>query len=160
MAVGRIYSITSNSVAVTGSQDICEIAPASNKIIKIHGWSVGAVGGTADAGDAQEELLSVSAIANATATGSGGTTITASPLNQNDAAAGFTAKANNTTKALGAATRTFYDSSWNNRSPNEFFFTPETQPAIANAQVFILRLNTAPADSLSVSMTVWAEELP
>lgn len=160
MSTGRVYAITSNAISITGSQDLCEIAAVAGKIIKIHGWHVGAVGGTADAGDAQEELLSVSAIANATATGSGGTTITASPMNQNDTAAGWTSKANNTTKALGAATRTFFDGAWNNRVPLEFYFTPETQPSVANAQVFILRLNTAPADALAVSMTVWAEEIP
>lgn len=156
----RVYAISSNAATVTGSQDLCEIAPASNKTVKVYGWTYGMVGGTADAGDAQEELLSVSAGANATATGSGGTTITSSPVNQSDATPAFTAKANNTTKAAGSFTRTFYDSAWNNRVNGDFFFTPETQPIIANPQVFLLRLNTAPADSALISMTVWAEEVP
>lgn len=146
---------------MTGSQDLCEIVPAANKVVKIHGWSVVVGGGAADAGDAQEELLGISLIANATASGSGGTSPTASPMNTNDTAAGFTLEMNNTTKALGNATRTFQEAFINNRVGEPgFFFTPETQPAIANAQVFILRLQDAPADALAVSTTVWVEEIP
>ncbi len=155
-----MYAVTSQSVAVTGSQDLIEIAPASNKIVRIVGWHIGATGGTADAGDAQEELLSVSCGANATASGSGGTTPTIYAMDQNDTAGGFTAEANNTTKAAGSFTRVFYEGAWNNRVPDTFYFTPELQPTIANAQIAILRLNTAPADSLSISTTVWVEEMP
>ena len=35
MTIGRIYAVTSQAVAVTGSQDLMEIAPASNKPVKI-----------------------------------------------------------------------------------------------------------------------------
>lgn len=156
----RAYTAFSSAVSVTGSQDLMEIAPASNKTIILHGWHIGAAGGTADAGDAQEELLSVSAGCNLTATGSGGTTVTSSPANQSDAACGATVKANNTTKAGGSFTRTFAEMGWNNRAGDTFWFTPEMRPSVGNPQVFELRLNTAPADALAISTTVWFEEVP
>lgn len=156
----RAYAATSQAVSVTGSQDLIEIAPASNKVVTIRGFSIGAAGGTADAADAQEELLSYSVCANATATGSGGTTITPAPLNQNDAAAGATVKANNTTKAGGSPNRVFMEGTWNNRVEELVFFPPELMPVVANDDVFELRLNTAPADSLAISTTVWFDETP
>lgn len=155
----RAYT-ASASVSVTGSWDLMEIAPVSNKTVIVHGWHIGAAGGTADAADAQEELLRVTAGANLTATGSGGSTVTSSPMNQSDAACGATVKSFNSTIAGGSFNRTFADMGWNNRAGDTFWFTPEMRPSIGNPQVFELRLSTAPADALIISATVWFEEVP
>lgn len=163
LGLGRAYTVATAAVATTTTVDLAYLKPAADKPILLEYAEVGAVGGTADAGDAQEELLRVEVIklpATVTA-GSGGTTPTPTPLAVNDTAAGFTARANDTTVATTSGTAlTIVASGWNNRSPYVYFPAPEHRIIVANAQAVVFRLNTAPADSLLVSMYCVVRELP
>src|SRR5262245_7323422 len=106
IGIGRLYSVVFTAVSVSAQQDMFYIKPAADKICIIEAIYLGTSGGTADAGDAQEELFDVELIyLGATVTvGSGGTAPTPSPVAINDSAAGFTARVNDTTKASGGTT--------------------------------------------------------
>ena len=59
IGIGRAYSVIFTAVAVTATQDLFYIKPAADKICVLEAVYLSNVGGTADAGDAQEELLRV-----------------------------------------------------------------------------------------------------
>lgn len=157
--MGRLYMVPFENVAVAAAQDFFEISPADDKPVAIHGWTLSNVGGTADAGDAQEEFLRLSIVRGHTTSGSGGTTPTISPAVFNDAAAGFAAEANNTTIASTSGT-TIWADGMNIRIGHSYFFTPETRPTASQANTtIVLRLVAAPADSVNMSGTLYVEEL-
>lgn len=157
--MGRLYTVVFEAVATTSSQDLFELVPADDKPIALHGIILSNVGGTADAGDAQEELLRLSVIRGLTASGSGGTTPTPQPLSSINTAAGFTAEVNNTTQAAGTPTVLYVDG-WNVRVPYQMFFTPETRPMASQANTsMMVRMASTPADSITISGTAIVEEL-
>lgn len=157
--MGRIYSVIFENVSVSASQDFFEIAPADDKPVKLLGFQLANVGGTADAGDSQEELLRLSIQRGFTSSGSGGTSPTPAPLNPNDAAAGFTAEVNNTTKANTGTNVTLFADGINVRIPYQQYFTPETCPQASQANTtIVVRLEAAPADAVSMSGTLYVEE--
>jgi hypothetical protein len=161
--LGRLYVVEFHNVAVAAQQDFFYIKPAADKICLIEEVKVAVVGGTADAGDAQEELLSVETVRlPATVTvGSGGTAFTPVPTMVNDSAAGFTARINDTTKATTSGTAANLDSDgMNNRNPYLYIPAPEHALIIANAQALCCRLNTTPADSLTCNGRALVRELP
>lgn len=162
VGLGRLYTVSFVAVAVTAAQDLFYLKPAADKPIILEQFSIYAAGGTADAGDAQEELLRVEVIRlPATVTvGSGGTAPTPTPVNPNDTAAGFTSRVNDTTVATTSGTAlTHRARSMNNRVGFEWVAPPEHRQLVANAQAIVVRLNTAPADSLLLSGDADVREL-
>jgi hypothetical protein len=160
--LGRAYTVPFSAVAVTAKMDLFYLKPAADKPISLEWFEIAASGGTADAGDAQEELLDIRVIKlPATVTvGSGGTAPTPSPLATNDAAAGFTARVNDTTVATTSGTAlTMHPSGWNNRVPGVWLPPPEHRQLVANAQAIVVRLETAPADSILLSGVAYVREL-
>lgn len=157
---GRVYAVPFDNVAVAAAQDFFELSPADDKPIRILGLQLSNVGGVADAGDAQEELLRLTIKRGFTASGSGGSSVTPVPLNPNDAAAGFAAEANNTTVAnTGTGTLVFADG-LNVRIPYQQLWTPETWIMASQANTtIVIRLETAPADSVAMSGVLYVEEL-
>lgn len=158
---GRLYIVEFHAIAVTAQQDLIYLKPAADKPIVVHGANVVVTGGTADAGDAQEELLRIEALRlPATVTvGSGGNSFTPNPKMLSDAAAGFTARINDTTVATtsGTAFREFSDG-MNNRIPWIYAPIPEDMPMIFNAQALVIRLVTTPNDSIEMGGTCLVEE--
>lgn len=162
IGLGRAYSITFIAVAVSAQQDFFYIKPAADKPVVLESLQLSNVGGAADAGDAQEELYDLEVIRlPATVTvGSGGTTPTPNPLQASDTAAGFTARANDTTKATSSGTlQVHLADGWNVRIPYVWMPPPEHRIIIANAQAVVVRLNTTPADAVTVSGTLVVREL-
>lgn len=159
---GRIYSVIFTAVSATLAQDLFLLLPAANKPISLHGFYLSNVGGTADAGDAQEELLRIEIIylPSTVTNGSGGTAPTVQPLNPNDAAAGCTARANDTTVATtGGTAVTKHADGFNVRIPYVYMPPPEDRIPCANANALTIRLGTAPADAILLSGTAILEEL-
>lgn len=162
MGVGRLYAVEFHNVTVSAQQDFMYIKPAADKVCFIELVKAAIVGGTADAGDAQEELLDVELIRlPATVTvGSGGSSFTPTPVLTSDAAAGFTARINDTTKATTSGTALNIDSDgMNSRDPYIYTPAPEHRPFVANAQAIVFRLNTTPADSTVMNGTMLVREL-
>jgi hypothetical protein len=162
IGIGRLYSVVFTAVSVATQQDLFYIKPAADKICIIEAVYIGTSGGAADAGDAQEELFDVELIyLGATVTvGSGGTAPTPSPVAINDAAAGFTARVNDTTKASGATTVVRHPDGFNTRIPYVYAPPAEHRELVANAAAVVFRLNTTPADAILLSGDMRVREIP
>lgn len=161
--IGRVYTVAFAAVSIAAVQDLFYVKPAADKVVVVEAVYLSNVGGAADAGDAQEELLRLELIRlPATVTvGSGGTAPTPQPILDNDSAAGFTARVNDTTVATTSGTaETLHADGLNIRIPYVWMPPPEHRPVIANAQAAVFRLNSAPADAVSVSGTLVVRELP
>jgi len=158
--MGRRYTAQVNGVAVTAAQDVFEIAAPADAVVVVHGWSLLQ---TTDVGDAAEEVLLVSTVrgVGSVTSGSGGSTPTAQPLEDGDAAFGGTVEANNTTRmAAGTGTlETLEQHGWNVRIPLVHFYPPELRPVISPSNRWTLSLPAAPADSITTSACVWFEEI-
>lgn len=156
-AMGRMYSVEFENVSVSAAQDFWEITPADDKPIRIHGIFLSQ---NSDFGDAQDEGIRLQIIRGFTTSGSGGTTVTANPLNPSDAAASFVAECNNTTLATTGTTKNLHSDTVVVRAGFPFYFTPETRPECSQGQTtIVIRLKAAPADALSMSGTLYLEEL-
>ena len=156
----RVYTVSFENVSVSAAQDFFEITPADDKPVKILGWNLENVGGTADAGDAQEEFWRLSIVRGHTTSGSGGSAPTPQPVLFNSAAAGFTAEVNNTTIASTSGT-TIWTGGYNVRvAPNPFWLPDEAQfGATQGNTTIVLRLLSTPADAVSMSGTMYVAEL-
>lgn len=153
--MGRMYTAQFSAVAVTVASDLFEITVATDKPIRIHGFSIWQ---TTDVGDAAEEVIGVSIIRGVTA-GSGGTSVTPTPTGDDaDTAAGATVNRTTTTASTGG---TRVDGTgWNVRVPCDFWPPPEWRPRIdAGVDPVVIKLDAAPADSLTISGYCRFEEI-
>lgn len=163
IGIGRGYAVEFHAVTISAQQTLFYIKPAADKICVIEHISLGVAGVQANSGDAKEELLDIELIylpATVTA-GSGGNSMTPNPKAVNDAAAGFTARINDTTKATtsGTAVNRLSDA-WNTRIPYIWLPPPEDRDIVANAAAIILNLNSTPSASLTCNGTMSVRELP
>lgn len=158
--MGRMYSTMVAAVVVTTAQDFWEILAATAKPIRIHGWGLMQ---TTDLGDTAEEVLRVNEVrgVGSVTSGSGGTSPTVHPLDDNDAANGATVEANNTTRmVVGSGTlETLTERGWNIRIPLEVIYTPEMRPRVNPGDRWTLGLVAAPTDSVTVSQWIVYEEI-
>lgn len=157
--MNRMYTVQFENVAIAAAQDLFEITPASNKPIAICGLFLSNVGGTADAGDAQEEFLRLQIIRGFTTSGSGGSSATPVPVTPTDGAASFTAEVNNTTLANTGTTVHPHSDGWNIRMGYSLWWIPETWIwCTATETRIVVRLVAAPADSVNCSGTLYVCE--
>jgi hypothetical protein len=152
----RVYTVVFSAVSVSAAQDLFEITPASNKPIEIIGIELGQ---TSDSGDAQDEQLQISIIRGHTTSGSGGTAPTPQSLEPNDGAAGFTAEVNNTTVATTGTAVTLFTTAWNVRAGYINWFPEYVRPSATSGNTTIVVRQTAPADALTMSGTLYVAEL-
>lgn len=162
----RVYTVTveNATIATAGTDtDLVEISPADDKPVWLLGFSLDNVGGTADAGDAGEELLRLAVIRGHTSSGSGGSAATPVLLDVNGGAVGFAAETNNTTIASGGTTTTPVAFGWNVRIPcREQWGTLQDLsgcPMATQANTtIVVRLLSTVADDISASWTLWVAE--
>ena len=155
--MGRIYTIDIAPVSISVAADVIELTPADDKPIVIHGFEILQ---TTDLGDGQEEVIGLFWIRGHTVSGSGGSSVTPSPVNPSDAAAGFTAEVLNTTQANTGTTKTLQRHGWNIRIPTPVTYIPEDRPQASQGNTtLILRMAAAPADAITISGHVTVEEL-
>jgi hypothetical protein len=163
IGLGRCYAVPFVAVSVTAQQDFFYIKPAADKICIVESIYIAASGGTADAGDAQEELFDVELLyvpATVTAS-SGGAAVTPVPIAVNDTAASFTARVNDTTKATSSGTiLNRHPDGMNSRIPYAYAPPAEHRDIVANAAAIVFRLNTTPADAILLSGEARIRELP
>lgn len=153
---GRTYAVTFNAVAITAAQDLMEISPADDKPIEIVGIVIGQY---TDAGDAQDEMLSLRLMRGFTASGSGGGAFTAIPLLPADSAAGFAAEINNTTVANTGTAVDLLNDSFNVRAGYQIWFPPECRPSAGQGNTTIVLRITAPSDSVTTNGTIYVREV-
>lgn len=159
--MGRIYTATFKSIAVTVAQDLFEIAGPTDAVTIIHEWGLFQ---TTELGDAAEEqlLLTTNRGVGTVTSGSGGATVTPQPISDGDPAYGGTVERNNTTiMAVGTGTleTDLEVLAWNIRVPFQRIYTPELRPVISPGNRWTLELETAPADSITMHGYVIFEEI-
>ena len=152
--MGRMYTASFSSVAVTAAQDLFEVNAPATGIVVIHRVMIGQ---SSDAADAQAEMLPIQLNRGGGTAGSGGTTPTAVPHNLGHAAFGGTCEANNTTAAgtpvvIGAET-------FNVQAGYYYVPTPEERIIIPPSGIFNVKLTAAPDDSLTMSGSITFEEI-
>lgn len=164
--MARMYTVKfggavgSPGVAVTAVQDFFELSPAANKPIRIVRLKLAQ---SSDYGDAQDEGLDYS-IFRVPATATSGdnashTTATPQVVHATDQVAGFTCDINNTTVATTSGTLVeLLADVFNVRSGLDLPFEPECRFEAINGTFLVVRLNVAPADSLTMHGTCWVEE--
>lgn len=154
--MGRMYTVSFTAIASpTAIWDIFEISPADDKPCIVHAIFLGQ---TTELGDTAEEQLALRLIRGFTSSGSVGTTTTPRSLNPSDAAAGFTCETNNTTIATTGTTNDLHADSWQIRGPYALIFTPEMRPIVTQANTTLVLRASAPADSITISGTLYVEE--
>lgn len=158
--MGRRYTAGFKAVAVTAQQDLFEIVAPSDAIVIIHEWELSQ---STEVGDTQEEQLQLTTNRGigAVTSGSGGSTPTAQPIEDGDAAFGGTVEVNNTTKmAAGSGSLEELEPyGWNVRVPYLKIYTPETRPIISPGNRWTLELETTPADSITMNGRIVFEEV-
>jgi hypothetical protein len=152
-----MYTVQFTDVAVTLDQDFFDIVPATNKGIVLHALYLSQ---TSDVGDAEEEMLGIQVIRGILTVGSVGSAPTPAPLNPNDAASSFTARANDTTIATAGTPIILHSEAFNVRSGYQIIWTPEMRPACTAGETrLIVRLMADTTDSLTMNGTLYVEEL-
>jgi len=156
--MGRMYSVPFVAAAVAAANDLFELTAAAGKPCVVHSIEIEQY---TEVGDAAEEGLSLTLRrgTSGTTSGSGGSSVTPVAQISSDAAAGLAAESNNTTLMTGGTITTLRAWAWNVRIPFNKVFTPDTAPVIAGGERLVLRLEGAPADSITVNGTVMVEEI-
>lgn len=155
--MSRVYSVEFENVTVTAAQDLFELSPADDQPVRLHALFLSQ---SSDVGDAAEEMLRVRIIRGHATSGSGGTAATARPMGPHDGAAALVAEVNNTTIASAGTAVNLHSEAFNIRSGLALVWTPEMRPECSQAQgTIVVRLLAAPADALSMSGTLYVEEL-
>ena len=155
---GRIYTINFAAVSVSAAQDFFEITPADDKPVEIVGLFLTQTG-VGDVGDAQEELLRFSIIRGHTTSGTGGSAPTPVPVKTPDTAAGFTSEVNNTTIASVGTTVVVHEDAFNVRAGYANWWPDGAEPFCSQASTtIVVRLNSAPADAITLSGTLYVRE--
>lgn len=160
--MSRIYTVPLSFTYTNagGDFDIAYVTPADDKPIKIVGWSISQ---SSEVGDAQEENIRISLIRlGPTVTApSGGSSVTPVPVDPADAAAGFTARAGDSTVATTSGTATTVaEYGWNERATpwSEWFPDPEMRPKCPQGSAIVLRGQSTVADDITMQVTLWVEE--
>jgi len=152
----RMYSVTFENVAITALQDLISIQPADDVPVEIHGAYITQ---GSDMGDAEAEGIRVEIVRGNTTTGSGGSAATPRALDPNVGAASSTVRINDTTEASAGTEHQLHAEQFNNQIGFHYTPTPEMRPRSNQGAGFLtLRLLGAPADSLSVSGTIYFAE--
>lgn len=158
--MARVYSVSFENVAVAADQDFIYVAPADDKPVKLLGFFLSNVGGTADAGDAKEQFCRLAVVRGHATVGSGGNSFTPVPIDPNDAAAGFTARINDTTPASAGTAVNVHADGFNVRAGYQIWFPPDLQPRVTQAAgvTMVIRLVADPAESVTMSGCAYFEE--
>jgi hypothetical protein len=154
--MGRIYSVEFEAQAVTAQVDFFELTAADDLGLAIIGMEISQ---SSDVGDAAEEILRYRVIRGAATSGSGGAAPTPVRLDPGDAAASFTAETLNTTIASAGTPVNLHSDTFNVRTGLQLWLPPEAYwKTNQTAALLVVRLMAAPADSLTMSGTLYVKE--
>lgn len=148
--MGRMYSAVFEEVAVTVVQDLFEIVAPADAVVIVHSFEI------SQSSDTDSEQLNLLFHRGSTS-GSGGSTPTARPLEVGTAAFGGTVEANNTTQSTEGVH--LHTASFNVLNGYIWMPTPEARIVLSPSGRLNIELQTAPADSLTMSGVVVFEEI-
>jgi hypothetical protein len=159
LSASRVYSAEFENQSITnagGDRDFWYLAPADDKPCWLIGWNLDQI---SDVKDAEEEILRYRVIRGHTTVGTGGGSVTPTPLAPSDAAAGATVRANDTTIASAGTPVNIASYAFNIRMGERIWLPPELWIPITQAQTsIVLRLMAGPADDVTLSSTLWFAE--
>lgn len=163
--MSSIYTVplSFDLTAADTDMELLYLKPAADKPIRLRGIRLSQ---SSEVGDAQEEGLRFSVIAlPATVTvGSGGSAVTPVDTDRRaNTTAGFTARVHDTTLATTSGSAvTKEEFGWNVRNTPFELWWPDDKyaPCVANAEALVVRCQTTVADTITVQITAWVEELP
>jgi hypothetical protein len=154
--MARSYSISFSAVAVSVEQDLFEITPGDDHPVEIVGLELGQ---SSDSQDAQDEQLQIQIIRGHTTGGSGGSSVTSPPpMDPSDNTANFAAEVNNTTIASAGTTQALLRTCWNVRAGYINWFPEDCRPVASQSNVTIVVRQSAPADAVTLSGTLYLIE--
>lgn len=153
--MAREYTVEFESVATTAGADLFELLAATDKPIEVFGLFLSQ---STEVGDAQDEMLRYRIIRGHTTSGSGGTSATPRPLDGNDAAAGLTAEINNTTIASAGTAVNLHSGNFNVRVGEQLWLPEGAGWWTRGSSLLVCRLLAAPADSVSLTGTLYIRE--
>lgn len=151
--MGRMYSAVFEEVTVSAAQDLFEIVGPADAITIVHGLVISQ---SSDAGDSASEQLNI-LVHRGSTSGSAGSTPTPSPLSVGDPAYGGTVEVNNTTQSTEGVQ--IHSECFNIMAGLSLWLTPECRWVISPSGRLIVELQTAPADALTMSGTIYFEEV-
>lgn len=147
--LGRGYTVTMDAVAVTAAQDLIEIVAPSDGVCIIDRVEV-----------SQETQTSSEALAiqlhRSSASGTG-TSATPRPIQAGDAAFGGTAEVDHSADTTPSVV--LLRSGWNVLAPYIWHPTPEERIIVPPSGVFVVRLESAPGASMTMSAVVSFREI-
>ncbi len=146
----RIYSLSFTNVAVTADQDLFEIEAVTNDVI-LHACYISQ---NSDVADASAETLTIRVVRFTDAL----TNVTAEALLDMDNSAALADLAINVTTPLTTGASTIHVEDWNIAMPWVYLPPPELRPIIPAGDGIAINLIANPADSLTMSGTVYFEE--
>lgn len=160
--MARFYTVsyTGTLTNAGGNTDLFALKAADDKPIRLRGLILSQ---SSEVGDAAEENLRIT-IQRFPATvtdGSGGSAVTPQTLDSADAAAGATARCNDTTVATTNGTAvTIEEFAWNERaSPMERWWPDERFAATGRqTEAIIVRCESTAADDLTIEICAYIEE--
>jgi hypothetical protein len=148
--IGHLYSAAFEEVSVSAIQDLFELNAPSNAVVVLHGLHI------TQSSDIGFEQLNVLIHRGATS-GSGGSSITARPLEAGDGSFNGSVEANNTTQSTEGTI--LHSQCFSIQGGCDWDFLPECRPVISPSGRLIIELQTAPADALTMSGTIYFEEI-
>lgn len=160
--MGRMYWVhyTGTLTNAGGNADLLEVLPADDKPVKLRGLVLGQI---SEVGDAAEEGLQVT-IKRFPATvtsGSGGSSVTPTPVDSADVAFGGTVECNNSTIATTSGSGVNLGAfGWNIRnSPFEFWWPEDRHaPKAKQGEGLFVTCDTTAADDISITLKFLLEE--
>lgn len=152
----RRYRVTFEKVAVSAVQDLVTIIGATGKMLRIIRTWVDDADVTAPTN--QQLALRCRFLPATVTNGSAGSAPTPQKLDPGDAAASFTARANDTTKATTSGTAVILEENSANVFAGWDFMWP-TPPPVGPSQAFVMELITAPSGTLTLSGGIEVEEI-
>lgn len=155
----RMYTLAFEAIAVTTATDFFEVNPAANKPCRFAGIFLSQ---SSDVGDSAEEILRITVTrVPATFTSSGGTSTTPRLVDATGAAAGAACEVTTGSSAVATTSgtlETLKAYQFNIRTGLELWLPPEFQFQFVNGAGGVVRLPAAPADSLTMSGTLYFVE--
>lgn len=156
--MARKYIVTFESVTVSAAQDLLQIKGASGKMLQVERLWVGATNTTLPTA----QMLSIRAryLPVTVTDGSSGTTPTIVKADPGDAAASFTALANNTTKATTNGTATVLDEGGVHiYSGYDEMFPSSRMPPIGPSESLVFELLSTVSGTVALSGGAWVTEI-
>lgn len=153
----RTYDVSFENVTVTAAQDLTAIIGAAGKVLKIKRMRVGATNTSIPT--AQMIQIRARFLPATVTNGSGGTAPTPRPLDPGDAAASFTARVNDTTKASSSGTATIMEETGVHiYAGYDFTYPQDARPTIGPSEAFVFELLSTVSGTVALSGGVTVEE--